>query len=566
MHRGEMYNRKGQLYLKVWLLLCLGVGSPVVLAETPPSPSSIMQSFENLEASQAHAVDFHRTEDVPKHHGHGLEDKKFKLEQLNLEGVTAIPEEELMPFFSEYLGKDITPKTLFEIADKITNHYRNQGYILSRAYVPVQEIRHGHVSIKVMEGFVSKVVFRWMGMAPDNRIKYYASQVKLQQPLHNDTLERALLLIKDLPGIKISTTLRPSKTVLHASELVVIVARETMQLTLDVSDDSPKSMGPWRIFGGMTFNSYLGMDEQITLYGAGTSYPFNRLILYGAEASFPVFMNGTRVHLKGELLRTKPHLSDTKLVAEGRAETLSMGMSTPLVRTRPFSWFVSAWFDFKTSTNKLWRLKKLSEDAYESLRVGRIETSLDLADEMGGLTTFMFSASQGFDGLGARTKGDVRREGRVNFSKVGGMITRLQNVWGGLSLYGFVRGQYGPMPLLSLERFNYGGPPYNHVYESGFLSGDSGVEGKIEVRYTLSVQNFIQFLQFFAYFDHGVIWNKKLNPGDVRRVSAKGTGVGVRGNTDLGVTFFVEYGMPAKSVVNGLKVKEQLYVGLGYNS
>jgi len=55
----------------------------------------------------------------------------------------------------------ITVAELQQIVQDITNYYRNNGYILSRAVLPPQHVANGVVYVQVIEGYIDHVKVRW---------------------------------------------------------------------------------------------------------------------------------------------------------------------------------------------------------------------------------------------------------------------------------------------------------------------------------------------------------------------------------------------------------------------
>lgn len=535
-------------------------------ASQAPTPAAIMGSFKLPEAPQKQPQFKNAIPDVKPDPIEEAADVTFTLTKLTISGNTVLSDDDIIPLYEDYIGQEITPKTLSEIAAQLTALYRNRGYILSRAYVPPQQIEKGHATIQVVEGFIEKVVFRWMDMLPDHRIKFYANRIKKIRPIHQDDIERALLLIKELPGMKVSGTLRPSRLQDDAADLVIVVSRKPMKVTLDVANENTKSLGEWRGMGVVEINNYLNQNERLSLYGALPSSPFKRMMLYGAEFSMPIGLEGATINLKAELLRTEPQLSIPNTRSQGRVLNMSVGATYPLILNRGFSWRIAGYFDAKQSTSKLWTNGYVSENNFESLRILRLENTLDFTDAMRGSNLFNLSVHQGMKSLGARKKTPSGKVGELSFTKFTGSYARLQHIWQGLYVYKMIRGQYAAMPLLSLERFNFGGPPYNHIYPSGFLSGDMGYEAVGEIRYNHHMHGFWHFVQVYAGYHYGQIYNKKPYPGQRKTLSAPGASFGIKLGFEPGFNVMVTYGVPTKNRIDGIKVKNQVYASLGYSS
>jgi hemolysin activation/secretion protein len=73
----------------------------------------------------------------------GADEIKVTLTGVSLSGNTAFSEAELAPLWERYLGREVTLAELWAIPAAITVHYRNAGYVLSRALIPPQEITSG---------------------------------------------------------------------------------------------------------------------------------------------------------------------------------------------------------------------------------------------------------------------------------------------------------------------------------------------------------------------------------------------------------------------------------------
>lgn len=138
----------------------------------------------------------------------GAEKIIFRLRSIELSGVTAYKPGELGTLWQPSLGKDISLLTLYQIAAAITAKYQNDGYVLSRAFVPAQEIGDGFARISVVEGYLAEVQFS--GHAPQSRILEQARRALMsKRPLNIKFLERQMLLLNDLSGVDFKSVLKP---------------------------------------------------------------------------------------------------------------------------------------------------------------------------------------------------------------------------------------------------------------------------------------------------------------------------------------------------------------------
>jgi hemolysin activation/secretion protein len=130
-----------------------------------------------------------------------LEKAKFVLNHLLIKGATVYDKRNFKSFYKKYLKKELTLKNIYEIAQKITNKYRNDGYILSKAIIPPQKIDNGVVILQIIEGYIDQVIVQGPLRGPRKLLNAYRRNILRSRPLRSLDLERYLLLIDDLPGV-----------------------------------------------------------------------------------------------------------------------------------------------------------------------------------------------------------------------------------------------------------------------------------------------------------------------------------------------------------------------------
>jgi hemolysin activation/secretion protein len=138
----------------------------------------------------------------------GADTVLLNLERIDLEGATAYSADELQRIWRDDIGKTVSLARIYEIAGAITDRYRSDGYFLSRAFIPQQEIKDGVVRIGVAEGYIQKV--QWEGGAPNSPlIEAISRRLTSSRPISINKLERQMLLLNDLPGDGFKAVLLP---------------------------------------------------------------------------------------------------------------------------------------------------------------------------------------------------------------------------------------------------------------------------------------------------------------------------------------------------------------------
>src|SRR5581483_1935225 len=137
-------------------------------------------------------------------------------------GAHAFPPEQLEALIHEYCGQKLTLAELNKVARVITVHYRRHGYMLSRVYVPAQKIRNNTVEIAVLEGHLSSIDVTNNSRVAGSLVTKHLEHLRRTGPVEGRNLSRSLLLLNDLPGVEVRSTLKPGAT-LGASDLDIQV-------------------------------------------------------------------------------------------------------------------------------------------------------------------------------------------------------------------------------------------------------------------------------------------------------------------------------------------------------
>ena len=306
--------------LSLLLTSCLISGA--ALAQVPGRPPTTepsragqrLQIEENLPP-----VDNNSLITVPDNSGNPVAlqaGASFTLTRIVLENLTAFTKEEIRPRYETYLGKAVTLNDLTHIANAITTHYRNAGYILSRAVVPPQRIKNGIVKIRIVEGWVNQVRFEGIPIT-DGLLADYADKIRSAKPLDAATLERYLLLIDDLPGVSAHAVLQPSADTPGASAVVVKIEEKAVTGSVTLDNRGTRYMGP--VEGGLTVNAnnMLGVYDQTQLRGVATSQ-FDEMRDAEIVHTEQLDSEGTKLAISAGYTHTAPGYKLTPFEIEGR--------------------------------------------------------------------------------------------------------------------------------------------------------------------------------------------------------------------------------------------------------
>ena len=338
----------------------------------------------------------------------GAERITLTISRVVVTGATVYSDADLAPLYADMMGAEVPLAAVYDLARRITAKYGAAGYVLSRAIVPPQNFgRHGAVvRIQVVEGYVDQVIWpvekltRYRDFFTD-----YSARITADRPANVRTLERYLLLANDLPGLKFSTTLKPSPTHPNASILIVEVKEKMIDTIARIDNRGTPARGPWQYLGSATFNNIAGSHEAFTATYAGT-FQLEELqyiqatyrqvlnsegLTFFANASYGIGTPGTA------LLRSFDYRT--------RSSVVEAGLTYPVIRTRELNLLLTGLGfitdDFSSQLGQPF--------THDKLRGFRFKGDADWADSWLGINQVNVTFSQGIKGLGStRQRGSGR--------------------------------------------------------------------------------------------------------------------------------------------------------------
>lgn len=445
----------------------------------------------------------------------------FVLTAVEISGAAVFPPEDFAPLYDEMLARTVSVKDVARLVDAITAAYRDKGYFLSRATAPAQTGESGVLHIEVAEGYISNVVVKGGNAEIKNRLR----KLTEERPLKLATLERTLALAGDLKGVSIqSTSIEPDPLDLERHLLIVDVKQDDFEAAIYADNRGTDAAGPVQMYARAAANSILRTGDQLSI-GLFT-IPTDPEELALAEVSYhlPLLASGTYATFSGMISKFDAGASLATLDTETRTRRLSFSLSHPVVRKRK----TSLWANIGIEGRNIEEEQLGFENFDDKLRIVSAWTNFR-SDHWNGYTTVFGKVSRGLDMFGATVDETSlsRPDANGEFTKFEAQVSRYQNIGKAFGLYASFAGQSSLDPLLASEEFSLGGARFGRAYDYGELTGDDGLAALIELRYGKNPNfAFLDFYQFYGFYDYGVVWNDNAAPGfDELSLSSAGGGL-----------------------------------------
>ncbi|ART47096.1 peptide transporter [Acidovorax carolinensis] len=453
---------------------------------------------------------------------------KIMVNHLQVTGARVYPEAELLALTGFQPGSELSLGELRAMALKITERYRNAGYFVAQAYLPAQEIKDGTVTIAVIEGQYGKVAVRNQSGLSDGFIQSQLEGINSGDTVAIAPLESRLLLLSDIPGVKVSSTLAPGASV-GASDLIVdVVPGQRVTGSMDADNAGSRYTGEYRLGATVNLNNAAGHGDVASLRlltsGSGLNYARASYQMQFGKATAGVAYSWLDYELGREFKYAQ---------ATGTARIASVYGSYPLIRSRNSNLYAGLAFDAKTFEDK----RPLNTDApVEDKKAQVLMASLrgDHRDDLGGGGVMAYSLTWSIGNIDIETPviralDAASAQSNGHFNKLAFSAMRLQNVTDTVSLYAGINGQLASKNLDASEKMELGGMYGVRGYPTGEAYADEGVLLTLEARMRLPTPDqFPGQLQLIGFVDAGSVTINK-NPwstGDNRR-TLSGAGVGL---------------------------------------
>lgn len=401
---------------------------------------------------------------------------------LRITGQTLFSEQELHAA-SGFAPGAMTFTQLRAVASNIAAFYHARGYFLAQAYLPEQDVQGGAVTIAVVEGRYGKIDVRNTARLSDGVPARILRGLTPGDIVANKPLERRLLLLSDVPGIRTKATLAPGADVGTSDLIVDVVPGARISGSLEADNAGSRYTGAYRFGGTVNLNNPMGIGDQLSvrLLASDSGLGYGR-ISYQAPVG-NLTLGVAYAHLRYDLGREFRALDGS-----GTADIFSGYASYPLIRSRRANLYALGSVDYKKLRDDLDAVSSRSD---KRIVAGTLGLSGDFRDGLagGGSTVFSLGWTTGHLDIHSTPErladaASARSAGRYN--KVQGSLARLQSIAGPLSLYGAVRGQVAFDNLDSSEKIELGGAYGVRAYPEGEAFGDTGYIATAEARVGLN--------------------------------------------------------------------------------
>ena len=448
---------------------------------------------------------------------------KLQIREVSVLGNTVLAESIIDKIVAPYQGRDLSLTEMKQLAKSLEDEYRDQGFLLVKVVLPAQKPDGGLLLLQVLEPTLEDIAVEGNSRYSSEYLRSRFQHHLTTSTYRSQDLEKSLLLLNDLPDLKVKAVLRPGES--PDTSRVVLVAEEDKpyHFTLAYNNFGTRLTGEHR--AGLTgeFSNLASQGDLLTV-GGFLATPSDSTTILSGNYSLPINKSGTRLGIGYATGNYSVGQELEALNIRGETEIASLSVSHPLARSFSYSSDLSLQLSSNDIVNRALS-RPLSEDKYVALR---LDYTNQWQDES-GRTVLRGGVSQG---LGGTRRGDPRASRRgagADFTKVQIDAARVQQLSEQFSFIGRGSAQFTNRPLFAVEQMSVGGADSVRGFNPAEVLGDQGYLLSAELRWSPLAKNRDLF-QTVIFVDHGGVTQKKAPPRLPGSRQLTGAGFGFRVN------------------------------------
>lgn len=449
---------------------------------------------------------------------------RMTVREFEIEGNTAFSDEELSKITDPYENRPITSEELQDLRRKLTLYYVERGYISSGAIIPDQQVTDGKVTLRVIEGKLSRIEI--VGNK-HFRSSYIRKRLTLaaKPPVNIRRLQQALQRLEQDPRIKrINAEFSPGAAPGESELKVSIEEKRPYRVGIEGSNTESPSIGGERAGLILSHENLTGNGDIL----AGNFGVTEGLSDIDVSYLFPVTARDATVMLqyrKNDSVVIEAPFQDLEI--ESKTDTYGLTVRQPFyigsdnelalgliaerrhgetfLDDRPYN-FLSGSQDKNDSNVTVLRLFQEWIDRSQK-QVIAARSTFNMGIEASGITLEGEADDNFFFWLGQFQW--IRRLGDSDWQTV----LRTDAQLSGDS-------------LLPLEKFSIGGMDSVRGYRENRLVRDNGVASSLELRIPVfrNEQRGI-LVQLAPFADYGASWNTDFETPHPKTLSSVGLGL-----------------------------------------
>ena len=415
----------------------------------------------------------------------------FALQQVIWNPSEILTKDQIQAVTASYIGKQVTLKDLREMAEKVTNLYRDKSYMTCGAVLPPQRIHDGVVEIRLIEGKTGTVNLTGNRYTKTGYIMNRIG-LKPREIANTEKLNQDLRWFQGTNDVQLRVVMKPGAEEGTTDYDIMAFEPQNQSVTLYTDNDGYESSGRWR--AGIFYNmkSVSGHRDSLRAHFIGS----RGTKAWSLGYSVPISRKGMRLELDYSGNKTKVVKGELEpLGVEGKSNSFSVTWRAPFHVTEKSRHEAGLQYVHQKSETELGH------------GTGLVVPWVD--DRIQRVIPYVSFTHYGKDSVLYHKHSFVwARRQDIDGESDTGKLYRLSSFWqkrntNGQFWQARLDGQFGSGDnLAASDRFFIGGVNSVRGYEEGFIGGSRGISMGLE--YHIPVDK-AKRIFVYPFFDWGTV-------------------------------------------------------------
>ena len=416
-------------------------------------------------------------------------------------GLHAMSPGDFADVIATCIGRQMDPDDLAVLTNSIARRAHAEGFAFATAWIAPQRLRNGVIAVQVDEGTIDEIRIE----GADHRgVREALAPLASGKPVRLADLERRLLIADDIDGVRVTGRRYVREN--GRGVLVVTITHDRFAARAVLANEGTRVVGREQLTLSADINSVLASDDSVSLTWSGTPAEPDELQFGRIRYEKRISRTGTEVILVGSMARTRPGAYLTPLQIKSRSWQAGLSLLQPLERRRNRS----LWFQADLNLRDLHQTLRGATSRDERIVTAR-GSLYGFMGVAGGRLRSGLTVTQGLGLLGASDAGNPlasRLDADGTFTTLGLWSDWSGSLAGPLGLRLAMQSQLAFQPLPVSEELGLGGSGYLRGYDWFERSGDEGVMGMAELRYSLDKPlTAVRRAEVYTFIDGGSVGN-----------------------------------------------------------
>lgn len=424
-------------------------------------------------------------------------------------GTDDIARDQFSHVLPPYLGRNLSSLDLKALSRAVADVARQVGYPFASAWIEPQAMADGVLQVRLDAGTLSAV--RVIGHPNALADRMLTQALVTGHPVRRKQLERAIMLVGDIPGI----TIKESKYLRQDGFgiLLVTIVEDRLNGYAQIDNRGSKEVGPIRATAIANARGVFQSGDEASLLVANTPIDPSEFVFVRGRYTAPVDTKGATLTASASYGLANPGAALAPLDVTGKTYDASLFYSRPILRSRGRSLWATMEIRGLRSRQSLLGFP-LRDDSIATLTAA-------LTGTMQAGSGILRGGMRITDGLplpGVSHEGDARisrGDGDARFVVVSYAAEWVAPLARRVSVALASEAQVASRPLLATMEIGVGGPGFGRSYDYAERTGDNGILGSAEVRFDLGrvAPQIVDRVQVYASVDGGYVGNLRNGPG-----------------------------------------------------